>query len=71
MAISATFILALDFMRYWQIAVGLIIGGTMAAPFAGWFSRVIPMRWLMIMVAVVVAILALVNIGGLLYGAMT
>lgn len=71
MAISATFILALDFMRYWQIAVGLIIGGAMAAPFAGWFSRVIPMRWLMIMVAVVVAILALVNIGGLLYGAMT
>ena len=70
-AISAAFILSLDFMRYAEIVAGLIVGGAVAAPFAGYFSRIIPMRWLMIMVAVVVAILALVNIGGLLYGAIT
>jgi uncharacterized membrane protein YfcA len=69
MAVSAAFILSLDFTRYLEIVAGLIVGGAVAAPFAGWFSRIIPMRWLMIMVATVIAILALVNIGQLIYGA--
>jgi uncharacterized membrane protein YfcA len=59
--ISATFIATLDFSRYWDIALGLIIGGAIAAPFAGWLSRIIPVRWLMIMVAVVIAVLSVTN----------
>jgi len=70
-AISATFIMSLDFMRYAEIVIGLIVGGAVAAPFAGYLSRIIPMRWLMIMVAVIVAVLAVVNIGQLLYTALT
>jgi len=34
----------------------------MAAPFAGWLSRIIPVRWLMIMVAIVIAVLSAANI---------
>jgi uncharacterized protein len=60
--VSATFIATLDFSRYWQIALGLIIGGAVAAPFAGWLSRIIPVRWLMIMVGIVIAILSAANI---------
>jgi len=67
MAVSAAFIMSLDFMRYAEIVAGLIVGGAVAAPFAGYLSRIIPVRWLMIMVAVVVAVLAAVNIGQLLY----
>jgi uncharacterized protein len=69
MAISAAFIMSLDFMRYAEIVAGLIVGGAVAAPFAGWLSKIIPMRWLMIMVAVIVAVLAAVNIGQLIYTA--
>lgn len=71
MAISAAFIMSLDFMRYAEIVAGLIIGGAVAAPFAGWLSKIIPMRWLMIMVAVIVAVLAAVNIGQLIYSTVT
>jgi uncharacterized membrane protein YfcA len=61
-AVSATFILTLDFSSYGRVVLGLIIGGAVAAPFAGWFSRVLPQRVLMALVAVVVAGLALYNI---------
>ena len=70
-AVSAALFVSLDFMKYLTIVVGLIIGGAMGAPFAGWFSKIIPMRWLMIMVAVVIAILACANIGQIVYGALT
>ena len=57
-AISAAFIATLDFSSYWQMIVALIIGGAMAAPFAGWFSRILPQKVLMGAVAVVVGGLA-------------
>jgi hypothetical protein len=60
--VSATFVLTLDFSSYGRVVLGLIIGGAVAAPFAGWFSRVLPQRVLMTLVAVVVAGLALYNI---------
>jgi uncharacterized membrane protein YfcA len=71
MAVSAALFVSLDFMKYLTIVVGLIIGGAIGAPFAGWFSKIIPMRWLMIMVAIVIAILAVSNIGQIIYGALT
>jgi uncharacterized membrane protein YfcA len=67
LAVSVAFILSLDFSRYFQVVAGLIVGGAMAAPFAGYFSKIIPMRWLMIMVAVTIAILAAANVVQVIY----
>jgi uncharacterized protein len=58
-AISAAFVATLDLGSYWRVVLGLIIGGALAAPFAGWLSRVLPQRVLMGTVAVVVGCLAL------------
>jgi uncharacterized protein len=60
-AISATFILTLDLATYGQVVMGLIIGGALAAPFAGWFSRVLPQKVLMSLVALVVCALGAYN----------
>ena len=57
-AISATFLATLDLTAYGQVVLGLVVGGALAAPFAGWFSRVLPQRALMAAVAVVVGGLA-------------
>jgi uncharacterized protein len=57
-AISGTFLATLDFASYGRVVLGLIIGGALAAPFAGWFSRVLPQRVLLGAVAVVVGGLA-------------
>lgn len=61
-AISVTFILALDFSSYWRVVLGLIIGGAMAAPLAGYLSRVLAPRTLMIMVAIVISILSVYSL---------
>jgi uncharacterized membrane protein YfcA len=60
-AISATFVIALDLAAYGWVLLGLIVGGALAAPFAGWFSRVLPQRVLMTLVALVVSALAIYN----------
>jgi uncharacterized membrane protein YfcA len=57
-AISATFLATLDFAAYGRVVLGLIIGGALAAPLAGWFCRVLPQRVLLGAVAVVVGGLA-------------
>ena len=61
-AISATFVLALDVVTYGLVVVGLIIGGALAAPFAGWLSRVLPQRVLMSLVALIVTGLGVYNL---------
>jgi uncharacterized membrane protein YfcA len=58
MAISVTFLAALDFSEYWRVVLGLIVGGAVAAPLAGFLSRFLAPRTLMIMVAVVIAVLS-------------
>jgi uncharacterized membrane protein YfcA len=60
-AISATFVLALDLATYGRVVLGLIIGGALAAPFAGWLSRALPQRVLMGLVATIVGGLAVYN----------
>jgi uncharacterized protein len=60
-AISITFFMTLDLAAYGRVVVGLIVGGALAAPFAGWFSRVLPQRFLMGLVALVVSGLAAYN----------
>jgi uncharacterized membrane protein YfcA len=64
-AISVTFLLNLKLADYLQPVLGLVIGGAMAAPLAGYLSRVLPPRILIIAVAVVIGILSAVNIGRL------
>lgn len=66
LAISVTFITTLDFSRYGEIVLGLIIGGGIAAPFAGFLARVLPQRLLIGIVAVIVIVLAGYNFMGLL-----
>jgi uncharacterized membrane protein YfcA len=66
-AISVTFLFNLDLSQYLQPVLGLIIGGAIAAPLAGYLSRVLAPRTLMIAVAIVVGILSLVNIGRLVW----
>ena len=61
MAISVTFLFNLDISRYGTVVLGLIIGGALAAPLAGWFSRVLPQPVLMSMVALIVGGLAVYN----------
>jgi uncharacterized membrane protein YfcA len=53
-SISVAFFAALDLSGLWRIVLALVIGGAVAAPFAGWFLRVLPPRVAMIMVAGVV-----------------
>jgi uncharacterized protein len=60
-AISATFVVTLDLATYGQVVLGLILGGALAAPFAGWFSRMLPQRVLMSLVALVVSGLGIYN----------
>ena len=60
-AISVTFLFNLDLGRYATIVLGLIVGGALAAPMAGWFSRVLPQSVLMGMVALIVGGLAVYN----------
>ena len=57
-AISGTFLATLDLAAYGRVVLGLVIGGALAAPLAGWFSRVMPPRALMGAVAAVVGGLA-------------
>ena len=61
LAISITFITQLDLANYGHIVLGLIIGGAIAAPFAGFLARVLPQKLLTGIVAVVVIALAIYN----------
>jgi len=60
-AISVTFLLNLDLTGYGSIVLGLVIGGALAAPLAGWCSRVLPQPVLMSMVALIIGGLAVYN----------
>jgi len=65
-AVSATFVATLDVSAFGRVVLGLIVGGALAAPLAGWFSRVLPPRALMGAVAVVVGGLAITGLVQLL-----
>lgn len=56
-AVSATFILTIG-VEYWNIVLGLIIGGVIAAPLAAHICGKIPSRALMIIVGILVILLS-------------
>ena len=66
-AISITFLLHLDLASYGRIVLGLVIGGALAAPLAGWLIRVIPPRAALLLVGTVVGSLSAMNLIRLFY----
>jgi uncharacterized membrane protein YfcA len=52
-------VLALSFGQYWQIILGLLIGGAIAAPLAALLSQKLPLKTLMIVVGILIIILSL------------
>jgi uncharacterized membrane protein YfcA len=61
-SISITFFTQLDLARYGSVVIGLIIGGALAAPLAGYLLRVLRPRVALILVGAVVAALSIVNL---------
>jgi len=56
---SITFVLALSFGQYWQIILGLLIGGAIAAPLAALLSQKLPIKTLMIVVGILIILLSI------------
>lgn len=51
---SILFVLTLNFSEYWQVILGLLIGGAIAAPIAAKVSQKLPMKTLMIFVGILI-----------------
>ncbi|MBI5825276.1 MAG: sulfite exporter TauE/SafE family protein [Chloroflexi bacterium] len=51
---SILFVLTLNFSEYWQVILGLLIGGAVAAPIAAKVSQKLPMKTLMIFVGILI-----------------
>ncbi len=58
LAESVTFVIALSFTQYWQVILGLLIGGAIAAPMAAKLAQKLPMKSLMIFVGALIIILS-------------
>jgi uncharacterized protein len=65
LSVSIAFLTQLDLARYGKLALGLIIGGAMAAPLAGYLLRVLPTRVALTLVCIVLSGLSLVNLASL------
>jgi uncharacterized protein len=55
--VSATFVMTIG-LELWPIIVGLIVGGVVAAPFAAYVTRKLPVRVLMVLVGVAIILLS-------------
>jgi len=56
---SVVFVFTLNFAEYWQVILGLLIGGGIAAPLAARMTRQLPVKALMIMVGILIIILSI------------
>jgi uncharacterized membrane protein YfcA len=59
MAQSIVFVITLSFSEYWQIIVGLLVGGVIAAPLAARMTRKLPLKTLMVMVGALIIVLSI------------
>lgn len=59
LAQSVVFVFTLNFTEYWQIILGLLIGGSIAAPLAARMTKQMPVKTLMIMVGVLIILLSI------------
>ena len=57
LATSITFIVTLG-IQHWTVVIGLLAGGAVAAPFAGFFSKHIPARPFTYAVGIAIVLLA-------------
>lgn len=62
LAISITFLSQLDMSRYVFAVLGLIVGGAMAAPLAGYLVKILPSRVMLVLVGTVISTLTLLNV---------
>ena len=60
--VSVAFVLQIDIASYGKIVLGLILGGAAAAPLGAFLLKRLPTRITMVLVAIIVAILSVVNI---------
>ncbi|GIK98668.1 MAG: UPF0721 transmembrane protein [Alphaproteobacteria bacterium] len=65
-ATSLTFIVTIG-LQHWEAVLGLLAGGAIAAPFAGWLGRHLPPRPFTYAVGVAVVLLAGWNVGVLFW----
>lgn len=56
---SILFVLTLNFMEYWQVILGLLVGGAIAAPIAARLAQKLPMKALMIFVGILIIVLSI------------
>ena len=56
---SVVFVLTLSFAQYWQIILGLLIGGGIAAPLAARMTKQLPIKTLMVMVGALIILLSI------------
>lgn len=54
LAESITFVLTLNFTQYWQVILGLLVGGAIAAPLAALLTNKLPLKTLMIFVGILI-----------------
>jgi uncharacterized membrane protein YfcA len=59
LAESVIFVLTLNFAQYWQIILGLLIGGAIAAPLAARMTKKLPVKTLMILVGILIILLSI------------
>jgi len=65
LSVSIIFLTQIDFSRYGMIVLGLVIGGGLAAPLAGYLLRVLSTRVSLILIGIVVSALSLMNLASL------
>lgn len=65
LSVSVAFLTQLDFASYGELALGLVIGGAIAAPLAGYLLRILPTRMVLALAGIVVAGLSLTNLASL------
>lgn len=59
LAQSIVFVVTLNFREYWQIILGLLIGGVIAAPLAAIMAKRLPVKALMMLVGVLIILLSI------------
>jgi len=60
---TTTFVVLLnDFTSYWQVILGLIVGGVCASPLAAWICKKLPVRPLLAIVGILIIGLNLYNL---------
>ncbi|MGH6620280.1 MAG: sulfite exporter TauE/SafE family protein [Alphaproteobacteria bacterium] len=64
-SISITFLTQLDLAYYGQVVLGLIVGGALAAPLAGYVIKKLPVRVALVLVGSVLSVLTVVNFANL------